>query len=44
MFYTAYSQVYCKQNNSKRKAVELEEESVDYSELWDIDEADMVAV
>ena len=44
MFNAAYRQVYCDRNKGKRKAEDEEDEPVDYSELWDLDEEEMVAV
>jgi hypothetical protein len=44
MFNAAYRQVYGTRSNEKRKADEIDDEPVDYSELWDLDESEIAAV
>jgi hypothetical protein len=44
MFNAAYRQVYGTRYNEKRKAAEIDDEPVDYSELWDLDEDEIAAV
>jgi hypothetical protein len=44
MFNAAYRQVYGTRYNEKRKAAEIDDEPVDYSELWDLDEGEIAAV
>jgi hypothetical protein len=36
--------VYCTLNKDKRKREDDVDEPVDYSELWDLDEGDVVAL
>jgi hypothetical protein len=43
MFNAAYRRVYGTRNHDKRKD-EIDDEPVDYSELWDLDEGEMAAV
>jgi hypothetical protein len=44
VFFAAYRAVYCTLNKDKRKREDDVDEPVDYSELWDLDEGDMVAL
>jgi hypothetical protein len=44
MFNATYHRVYGTGNHDKRKADEIDDEPVDYSDLWDLDEGEMAAV